>query len=151
MHKPNRDEACLHCGRYANRGVSIDAVIVDNKKVLLIQRGVEPNKGYWGTPGGYVCWDESAEEAVVREVKEETNLDVIDTKLVGVYSSPSRHPKQVINLLYTVKVDNVSKLEVGDDASGAKWFSLDELPSKIALDHKQNIKDTITFLKANKV
>jgi len=146
MKKPNRDEPCPHCGRFDNRGVSIDAVILDNEKVLLIQRGVEPNKGYWGTPGGYVDWDESTKETVAREVKEETNLDVIKTKLVGVYSSPSRHPKQVINLLYAVKIENKSQLNVGDDASDAKWFPLDKLPKKMALDHKQNIKDAIEFL-----
>ncbi len=147
MHKPKKNEACLHCGRYANRGISIDAVIIKNEKVLLIQRAAKPNKGYWGTPGGYVDWDESAEKTVAREVKEETNLNVADTKLVGVYSSPTRHPKQVINLLYVVKVDNLSKLKVGDDALSAKWFPLHKLPAKMALDHKQNIKDTITFLK----
>ena len=55
------DEQCPNCGRYANRGVSIDAVIIKDNHILLIQRGVEPNKGYWGTPGGYVGWDESTE------------------------------------------------------------------------------------------
>jgi 8-oxo-dGTP diphosphatase len=147
MKKPKRDELCPHCGRFANRGVSIDAVITENSKVLLIQRGVEPNKGYWGTPGGYVGWDESTEETVAREVKEETNLDVINTKLVGVYSSPTRHPKQVINILYAVEVSKITKLKVGDDASDAKWFPLNKLPPKMALDHKQNIIETIEYLK----
>lgn len=61
----NNNEPCPVCGRYANRGVSIDAVILKYNKVLLIQRGVEPNKGLWGTPGGYVGWDESSEYTVV--------------------------------------------------------------------------------------
>ena len=47
-------QPCPTCGRYANRGVSVDAVIIRNNQVLLIQRGVEPDKGFWGTPGGYV-------------------------------------------------------------------------------------------------
>ncbi|MBI2028997.1 NUDIX hydrolase [Candidatus Gottesmanbacteria bacterium] len=57
----SNDQHCPVCGRYANRGVSIDAIVIRDHKVLLIQRGVEPNKGFWGTPGGYVGWDESAE------------------------------------------------------------------------------------------
>ncbi len=143
-----KDEQCPHCGRYANRGVSIDAVIIKDSQVLLIQRGVEPNKGFWGTPGGYVSWDESAEETVKREVKEETGLEVIETKLVGVYSSPSRHPKQVINIVYLTKVKD-GEFKHSDDAMDAKWFSLDELPAQMALDHKQNIQDARKLLMPN--
>ena len=139
------DEQCPNCGRYANRGVSIDAVIIKDNHILLIQRGVEPNKGYWGTPGGYVGWDESTEETVKREVKEETGLDVIETKLVGVYRSPTRHPKQVINLVYLTKVNN-GEPKHSDDATDARWFSLEKLPEQMALDHKQNIQDAKKLL-----
>lgn len=145
MQSLKNDEQCPNCGRFANRGVSIDAVIINNNQILLIQRGVEPNKGYWGTPGGYVSWDESTEETVKREVKEETGLEVIETKLVGVYSSPSRHPKQVINLVYLTKVHYGNPIH-NDDAMDAKWFLLDELPEQLALDHKQNIQDARKLL-----
>ena len=141
------DEPCSYCGRYANRGLSIDAVIIKDDKVLLIQRGVEPNKGFWGTPGGYVGWDESAEDTVKREVKEETNLDVSSLKLVKVASSPSRHPKQVINIVYLTKVED-GNLKHGDDALDAKWFPINNLPEQLALDHKENIEDTIRLLSA---
>ena len=140
------DEPCPECGRYANRGVSIDAIVVKDHQVLLIQRGVEPNKGLWGTPGGYVGWDESAEDTVKRELKEETNLDIENVKLVGVYSQPERHPKQVINLVYLAE-GPIGKLKHGDDALDAKWFDLDSLPDKMALDHKQNIQDAIKKFK----
>ncbi len=145
MNSLKNNEQCPHCKRYPNRGVSIDAVIIKDNQVLLIQRGVEPNKGFWGTPGGYVEWDESAEETVKREVKEETDLDVLETTLVGVYSSPTRHPKQVINLVYLVTVSD-KKAKQGDDAMDIKWFSLDELPDQMALDHKQHIEDAIKLL-----
>lgn len=145
MTELSRNEACPHCGRFANRGVSIDAVIIKNNNILLIQRGVEPNKGFWGTPGGYVEWDESAEETAKREVKEETGLDVLDVKLAGVYSNPGRHPKQVINILYLAQVAD-GEPKVGDDAKDVKWFPLDSLPEKMALDHKQNIEDAKKLL-----
>lgn len=140
----DRNDPCPSCGRFANRGISIDAVIIMDGKVLLIKRGVDPHRGYWGTPGGYVSQDESAENTVKREVKEETNLDVQSVKLIGVNSSPERHPKQVINLVYKVKVKE-GVIEVGDDAQEYKWFLLDRLPKKIALDYRQYIQDVIDF------
>jgi 8-oxo-dGTP diphosphatase len=73
-------------------------------------------------------------------------LDVNDIRLVGVYSTPQRHPKQVINLLYLVEIKEAD-VKFADDAVDAKWFSLDSLPKKIAFDHKQNIKDALIFLK----
>lgn len=135
---PN-NQPCPHCGRYDNRGISIDAVIIKDNKVLLIKRGVEPFKGYWGTPGGYIEWDESAEDAVRREVREETSMDVEDVKFVAVKTDPHRHPKQVIDLIYLVKTSGEPKF--GDDTTEAEWFDLDNLPSELAFDHKQNIED----------
>lgn len=135
-----RNEACPHCGRFANRGISIDAVIIKDGKVLLVQRGVEPNKGRWGTPGGYVEWDESTEDTVKREVKEETGLTVMGVKLVGVYSDPDRHPKQVINIVYLAEVGDGGPV-AGDDAEAVEWFALNALPEEMALDHRQNIQD----------
>ncbi len=140
MEELPKNQPCPYCGRWANRGVSMDAVIIKDNKILLIQRGVEPNKGFWGTPGGYVDWDESVEDVVRREVKEETNLDVTNMKLVGVYSDPSRHPKQVINLVHLVDVAD-GELQHGDDTADAKWFDLNNLPEQMALDHKKNISD----------
>lgn len=149
MIKLNNNQQCPYCGRYANRGISIDAIIIKDENVLLIQRGVEPNKGYWGTPGGYIGWDESAGDAVKREVKEETGLNVDKVHLVGVYSEPKRHPQQVVNLVYLVQVfDGVVKH--GDDAQDIKWFSLNSLPKEMALDHKQNIQEATKMLSKSK-
>ena len=145
MNELSKNEPCPHCGRFANRGVSVDAVIFRNNQVLLVKRGIEPNMGSWATPGGYVEWDESTEEAIVREVKEETNLNVKTVKLVNIYSSPKRHPKHVINILYLVDVEEGSP-SAGDDAEDASWFALDSLPEQMALDHRQNIADAQKLL-----
>ncbi len=141
----SKHDPCTVCGRFANRGVSVDAVIIKDSEILLIKRGVEPYKEFWATPGGYVSWDESAEESVTREVKEETGLDVTRTTLVCVRSSPSRHPKQVINLVYIVEVSDKNARH-GDDALETKWFPLDKIPQHLAFDHKQNIVDAIASL-----
>lgn len=142
MKKLSNEEVCGVCHRYNNRGVSVDALVIFKEKILLIKRGVEPDKGKWGTPGGYIGWDESAEEAVIRELKEETGLTATKTAFLNVYSSPLRHPKQVITLLYRVEVENDS-IQKGDDADEVKWFSLNEIPSKLAFDHKKNIDEAL--------
>ncbi|MCX6730701.1 MAG: NUDIX hydrolase [Candidatus Roizmanbacteria bacterium] len=139
----SHDQPCPHCGRYDNRGVSIDAFIIKDEKILLVKRGCEPDKGKWATPGGYIGWDESAEDAVVREVKEETGLTVTRVRFFKVYTLPSRHPKQVITLAYIVDVENMTATK-GDDADEVKWFELNNLPTPLAFDHEKNIKEVIT-------
>ena len=112
-----RDEQCPHCGRFSNRGLSIDAVIIKDNEILLVQRGAEFDTG----------------------------LNVINTKFVGVYSSPDRHPKQVINIVYLAEVEE-GEPKAGDDAQDVRWFPLDALPEKMAFDHKQNITDALKIL-----
>ena len=129
---------CPHCGVFPNRGVTIDAVIVNNGKILLIKRGAEPFKGYWALVGGYVEWNESAEEAALSEVKEEVGVTASITKLIGVYSDPARHPKQAINIAYAVEIEG--EPQAGDDAVECKWFSLNELP-ELAFDHAKIVQD----------
>jgi len=133
-------EQCPECGRFANRGNSIDAVIVRDGKILLVKRGREPYKGFWATPGGYIDWDESAEETVKREVKEETDLDVTSVKLFNAYTDPARHPKQTMALAYIVQVKD-DEPKAGDDADAVEWFDLDKLPESMAFDHRKLIAD----------
>ena len=116
-----KDQVCPHCGRFDDRASTIDAVIIREGKVVLIKRGSEPDKGKWGTPGGYIAWNETLEDCVRREVKEETGLKVKDLKFVGVYSDPKRHPKQTINHVYLAWVEN-GDINHGDDAEEADWF-----------------------------
>lgn len=145
MNELSRNKPCPHCGRFANRGVSVDAIILKGEEILLVKRGVEPQKGFWATPGGYVEWDESAEDAVRREVREETGLEVDSLEMLDVYSEPDRHPKQVINILYKAGVEP-GELKAGDDSEEVRWFKLNALPEEMALDHKQNIADAKILL-----
>ena len=143
MVKLSKNQPCPKCGRFENRGISIDTVITRNNKILLIKRGIDPFKGFWGLPGGYVSWDESVEDAVKREAKEETTLDVSNLKLIGVYSNPKRHPKQVINIAYLV--DSEGKPKASDDVVKCKWYTLNSLPEKLAFDHRKIIKDALNL------
>jgi ADP-ribose pyrophosphatase YjhB (NUDIX family) len=139
MNTQYRNEPCPTCGAFTNRGVTIDAVIIRNGKALLIKRGVEPFKGYWGLVGGYVGWDETIEDAVRRELHEELGFETTSLRFIGTYSDPSRHPKQSIDIAYAVEVTGEPK--PGDDAVDFQWVDLTNLPENLAFDHKQIIED----------
>jgi len=121
------------------RAAVADAVILDGGKILLVKRGREPEKGKWAVPGGHMERDETAEEACVREVKEETGLEVRIVKLIGVFSSPSRDPiRQTVASAYLCVPAGSTEAKGGDDAAEAKWFRLKGLPP-LAFDHAQMV------------
>lgn len=132
-----RSEPCPVCGRYANRTVAIDALIIRGKSVLLIKRGVEPEKGKWALPGGHIDWDETIENAVVREIKEETNLQVVNSRFLAIYSAPNRHPKQMLAAVYLVEVTGTPS--AGSDAEVLDYFPMNSIPDNLAFDHKEII------------
>ncbi|MCC7353199.1 MAG: NUDIX hydrolase, partial [Anaerolineae bacterium] len=92
--------------------VGVGAVVIDNGKVLLVQRGQEPGKGTWGLPGGLVELGETAAEAVRREVVEETGLDVEPGPLVGIFEPITRDEEGRIRFHYIV-VDFLASLRGG--------------------------------------
>lgn len=120
--------------------ITVDGIVIQEKKILLIQRKHEPFKGQWALPGGFVEYGERTEDAVVREVFEETGLKTKIHGLVGVYSNPGRDPRghtiTIVYLLERVKGD----IKAGDDASTVKFFKVNELPM-LAFDHKKIIKE----------
>lgn len=123
---------------FNNRGLGADAIIISQNKILLGKRASDPYKDYWSFFGGFVQWDESVENAMMREVKEESDLNVTSYKLFGVYSQPNRHPRQAITLVYVVEAEGEPK--AGDDIYKVKWFDISDLP-KMAFDHKNILDD----------
>lgn len=121
--------------------VTIDAIILNEKReVLLIKRKNEPFKGFWALPGGFVEYGEIVEDAVLREVKEETGLDVEIIKLFNVYSDPKRDPRgHTISIVYYCKVKG-GFLKGGDDAKEAKWLKVDQ-DLKLAFDHNKILRE----------
>ncbi len=122
--------------------IAVDAVIINKKgEILLIKRKNEPYKGYWALPGGFVEYGEKVEEALKREIKEETGLKAKKIELVGVYSDPKRDPRgHVISIAYLVE-ETEGKPKPATDAQDLNFFS--KLPEKIAFDHRKILKDTI--------
>lgn len=140
--KEYRNKPCPTCGAFTNRGPCIDAIIEKDGKMLFIKRDGEPYKGYWGLVGGYLEWDESYEDCVKREVKEESSLDVMSMKLLNVYSSPKRSPVQSVTAVFVVNAEG--EVKAGDDAVEAKWFSINEIPEVLAFDHEEIVKDYLS-------
>ena len=126
------------------RPFACDMILIEDRKILLVKRGREPEKGKWVLPGGRIDEDETAEKCLLREMKEETGLVVEPTKLVGIYSDPKRDPRKIIAAAYIV--EKVSgRLKAGDDAADAKWFSLRNMP-ELGFDHKKIVADALKII-----
>jgi 8-oxo-dGTP diphosphatase len=126
------------------RPFACDGILIENGKLLLVKRAKEPDLGKWAVPGGRIEENETAEECLKREFKEETGLDVEPVKLIGIYSDPARDPRKIIGAAYITRRTG-GEIKAGDDAGEVKWFKLDELPSEMAFDHRKIIKDAIAL------
>ena len=109
------------------------------KGIVLIERKNEP-RGL-ALPGGFVDVGESVEDALIREMKEETHLDVQITQLLGIYSDPNRDPR-----FHTASAVFIAKAEGqprgGDDAKDAKLYALEDIPMDLLVfDHSDILKD----------
>jgi len=135
---------------FSSRPFACDSILIIDNQILLVKRGHEPSKGFWALPGGLIEENETAETCLVREMKEETGLDVVPVTLVGIYSDPARDPKRkVIAAAYLVKRTSGvgdSEPRAGDDAAEVAWFPLTSLP-KLAFDHEKIIRDAISRMK----
>ncbi len=116
---------------------AVGAVVLEGDQVLLVRRGAPPSQGKWSIPGGLVHLGERLEEAVVREVMEESGLEVRILGLCGVIDRvvPAEAPAAAAPIRYHyVIVDYVATpiggaLRAGSDAAEARWVSIDDLPS----------------------
>jgi ADP-ribose pyrophosphatase YjhB (NUDIX family) len=121
---------CSACGfvHYRNPApIALVSATLDGK-LLQVRRLIEPLKGYWAPPGGYVEYDETVEGAAVREVKEETNLDIVISGLLNVYSRPDMG---IVFVAYRGRVTG-GVPRAGDDAGAVAFFGPDELPDQPA-------------------
>jgi len=112
------------------------------KGIVLIERKNEP-KGM-ALPGGFVDVGETVENALIREMKEETNLDVTINRLLGIYSDPARDPRfHTASVVYVASAEGEPK--GGDDAKKAKVYALDTIPfEKLVFDHAKIVEDYLS-------
>jgi 8-oxo-dGTP diphosphatase len=122
--------------------LTVDGVLIQDHAVLLVQRKHSPFQGSWALPGGFVEYEEKTENAIIREMTEETGLRTQIRGLLGVYSDPHRDPRgHTVTVAYLMESVG-GTLEAGDDATSVKFFKVDELPA-LAFDHAMIIQDAI--------
>ncbi|KXK08955.1 MAG: Bifunctional NMN adenylyltransferase/Nudix hydrolase [candidate division WS6 bacterium OLB21] len=129
--------------KYLDRVLTVDCLVVNSEgKVLFVTRAAEPYKNYLALPGGYMNFDETAEQAVIREVKEETGIILDKVEMFAVYDDPKRDPKQRVSILFIAFADGIPK--AADDAHKAEFLEVDKIdPTKLAFDHGQMLEDFI--------
>ena len=137
-------DVCSACGfvLYMNPKVAAGTVPrAPDGRIALIRRGIEPGKGDWSWPCGYVEMDETVPQCAVRETREETGLDVALGALLGIYSYPADREEGalagagMIIVCYAADVADPSTLVAGDDAQEAEWFAPDAVPwARLAFD-----------------
>ena len=132
--------------KYPRPAVTADCVVItkeEQPKVLLIQRGADPYKGYWAFPGGFMNMDETTEQCAIRELEEETGLRVSNVHQIGAYSKVDRDPRgRTITVAYLAIIDKPAQVTCQDDAANAEWFPLSALP-ELAFDHAEIMQDAV--------
>ncbi len=103
-----------------------------------------PFQDKWAFPGGFVDMYETLEEAVVRELQEETGILLTNLKQFKTYSAVNRDPRgRTISVVFTGTLPEIRPLNAQDDAVNAKFFSITELPN-LAFDHKEILEEILT-------
>jgi 8-oxo-dGTP diphosphatase len=137
---------------YPRPSVTVDCVVFgldeEDLKVLLIQRSLEPFKGRWALPGGFVRMEESLEDAARRELAEEAGVRPGLLEQLYTFGEPGRDPRgRVITVAYFALVKLTDhKVQAATDASEAAWFSVWDMP-KLAFDHAEVVATALQRLK----
>jgi len=123
--------------------IAADVIVEVGAQIVLIERKHFPLG--WAIPGGFVEFGETVEETAVREIREETSLEVKLRALLGVYSRPDRDPRgQTITAVYVGRALGIPR--AADDAQNVGLFDLAGLPSSLAFDHSEILADYRHFL-----
>jgi 8-oxo-dGTP diphosphatase len=140
---------------YARPALTVDAVVFglddEDLKVLLIRRDLEPFKGKWALPGGFVRVQESLEDAVRRELREETGVSQLFLEQLYTFGAVDRDPRErVVTIAYyaLVKLSD-HRIHAATDACDAAWFAVPEARN-LAFDHERILALALERLK-NKV
>ncbi|WP_321375215.1 NUDIX hydrolase [uncultured Draconibacterium sp.] len=135
----------MYSYKYPRAALTVDAIVFVKSDtttfVLLIERGREPFKNKWALPGGFIEMDETLEQACIRELEEETGLQVEKMEQFRAYDAINRDPRhRTISVIYSVRLEEQKPVTGSDDATQAKWFSIDQLP-ELAFDHAEILAD----------
>jgi ADP-ribose pyrophosphatase YjhB (NUDIX family) len=120
---------CTACGHivFFDPKVAVATLILQDERVLLVKRAIEPKKDFWALPAGFIEWNESPEDAARRECLEETGLIVEIERLVDVFHTPDDGGLADIVIAYAARITG-GTLKAADDAAEATWFTRTTLP-----------------------
>lgn len=120
---------CSNCGKvfYENPTPSVAALIAWDHKVLLVHRSIEPGIGKWSLPGGFIEMGETPEDALVREVQEETGYLCRPDRLIDVSGVINGFYGDIVVICYQAELTG-GEPDPGDDADALDFFALDALP-----------------------
>ena len=135
----------MYTYKYPHPAVTTDSVIFGfdgtSINILLIERGIDPYKGAWALPGGFLNIDESVEDCAKRELQEETNIKDVYLEQFHTFSAVERDPRERVLTIAFFALVSKDKFEViaGDDANKAQWYEWNNLPP-LAFDHADIIR-----------
>jgi 8-oxo-dGTP diphosphatase len=140
-------DAC-DCGyvNWANPVPAAGMFILRGEECLWVRRAEEPFKGQWSMPSGFQEWEEDIRDCAVREVLEETGLQVETGALIGVYSAFDDPRNNALLVVYLGRVTG-GREAAGDDASELGWFPLESPPEPVAWEpHRRALADLVELL-----
>lgn len=134
---------CSACGfvQFHDPKVAVIGLVVHRSRVLLIQRAVDPAKGKWSLPGGYMDAGEMPQGALKRELQEEVGLSVKLGELIEIFPMVNSEEER-IGIVLAFKGEPTGSPDipfVADDAQDAGWFSADEIPSDLAFESTESL------------
>lgn len=142
----------MYTYEYPHPAVTTDCVVFgfdgNTLNLLLINRGIEPFKGCWALPGGFMNMNETAEQGALRELREETGVKDIYIEQLQAFTTVDRDPRERVMTIAFLAFVRQEKYEViaGDDAAKAQWFPISSLP-QLAFDHKEIISVALNKLR----
>ncbi len=137
---------CTQCGNifYENPKPTASALLVERDSVLLVKRAIEPRKGFWDLPGGFLEKDEHPEQALRREIKEELGVEIDILELLGIYTGVYGYDDSgghTLNIYYLGRVSS-GEPRAASDIEDLRWFDKDELPLEIAFENNKKALET---------
>lgn len=131
---PNDDQArwnCSACGYvvYENPTPVVLIVVEAAGRMLLIRRALDPYKGCWAVPGGFVEKGESVTIAAVRELEEETGIRISEDDLIPLFISSVVSTNQIY-ITFRIHLAEATELNLGAEASAGDWFTRDDFPQE---------------------
>jgi ADP-ribose pyrophosphatase YjhB (NUDIX family) len=138
---------------YARPALTVDCVVFGfdegDLKVVLVRRNIDPFRGKWALPGGFVHVDETLEDAARRELSEEAGIDRLYLEQLYTFGDVERDPRErVVSVAYYALVKLADhRIRAATDASEAAWFSVSDVPT-LAFDHSRILDVALQRLKA---